>query len=106
MVIVYTPDRPHRCGPNDRGYWHDAWNDPAGTVRECTECGKSWVAYRPHPRSGYMGVLWRREGWLARRRRRRATSPVTDAHPWQEYNAHGNTCHYPGCTLTEEEHTR
>lgn len=29
---------------------------------------------------------------------------VIDAHPWQEYNAHGNTCHYPGCRLTQEEH--
>lgn len=69
MVIVHTPDRPHRCGPNDHGYWHDGWTDPAGTVRECPACGKSWVAYRPTPRGGYMGVLWRREGWLARRRR-------------------------------------
>lgn len=25
-------------------------------------------------------------------------------HDWQEYNAHGSTCHYPGCALTEEEH--
>lgn len=29
-----------------------------------------------------------------------------DAHPWQEYNEHGNTCHYPGCRMTEEEHAR
>lgn len=29
-----------------------------------------------------------------------------DTHPWQEYNAHGNTCHHPGCRLTEEEHPR
>ncbi|WFE45307.1 hypothetical protein [Verrucosispora sp. WMMD1129] len=26
------------------------------------------------------------------------------AHPWQEYNEHGNTCQHPGCRLTEDEH--
>lgn len=26
-------------------------------------------------------------------------------HAWQEYNAYGNTCHYPGCTLGQSEHT-
>ena len=26
-------------------------------------------------------------------------------HPWQEHNAHGNTCQYPGCALMEKEHT-
>lgn len=25
-------------------------------------------------------------------------------HPWQEYNEHGNTCHHPGCRLSEDEH--
>ena len=29
-----------------------------------------------------------------------------DPHPWQEYNAYGNTCHYPGCDLAEDEHPR
>ena len=29
---------------------------------------------------------------------------MVNNHPWQEYNAHGNTCHYPGCRMTEEEH--
>lgn len=28
----------------------------------------------------------------------------SDSHPWQEFNQYGNTCHYPGCRLTEEEH--
>ena len=27
-----------------------------------------------------------------------------DPHSWQEHNEHGNTCHYPGCTLNEDEH--
>ena len=32
-----------------------------------------------------------------------AWRPAAD-HPWQEYNAHGNTRHHPGCTFTEDEH--
>lgn len=27
-------------------------------------------------------------------------------HPWREFNAHGNTCHEPGCQLAEDEHPR
>jgi hypothetical protein len=30
--------------------------------------------------------------------------PPVPPHPWQEYNRHGNTCHYPGCTRDEEDH--
>jgi hypothetical protein len=26
------------------------------------------------------------------------------AHAWREYNATGNTCHYPGCGMSEDEH--
>jgi Rieske Fe-S protein len=29
---------------------------------------------------------------------------ATDPHPWQEFNAYGNTCHHPGCTLAQDEH--
>lgn len=25
-------------------------------------------------------------------------------HAWQEYNAHHNSCHFPGCTAEESEH--
>lgn len=25
-------------------------------------------------------------------------------HGWQEFNEHGNTCHFPGCTAGEDEH--
>ncbi|WP_328465468.1 hypothetical protein OHA21_43665 [Actinoplanes sp. NBC_00393] len=25
-------------------------------------------------------------------------------HPWQEFNKHGLSCHFPGCTLAEIEH--
>lgn len=32
------------------------------------------------------------------------TDETIDVHPWQEFNAYGNTCHRPGCRLTEEEH--
>jgi hypothetical protein len=31
--------------------------------------------------------------------------PALATHAWQEYNIYGNTCHHPGCRLTEEEHT-
>lgn len=58
--------------------------------RRCRICGQRMLMWR-----------WR---WAHRRCARTIT--WTDAHPWQEYNAHGNTCHYPGCTMTEEEHTR
>lgn len=30
--------------------------------------------------------------------------PEVPAHPWAEYNASENTCHYPGCRLSESEH--
>lgn len=26
------------------------------------------------------------------------------AHAWQEFNEHGNTCHFPGCTADEAGH--
>ena len=35
-----------------------------------------------------------------------AGGPSDDQHEYQEYNEHGNTCHFPGCRLTEEEHRR
>lgn len=25
-------------------------------------------------------------------------------HGWREFNEHGNTCHWPGCTRNEDEH--
>lgn len=42
--------------------------DPPGTVRVCP-CGRTWVAYRLPPQSGYasgFNVRWRPEGRLAR----------------------------------------
>lgn len=70
MRIVHAPEPKHSCGPNNKGHMGmNNWNEPPGTVIECSECGKSWVAYRPNPQSGYMGVLWRREGIFERRRR-------------------------------------
>ncbi len=70
MTTVWEPD-PHRCGPNQWGMWHDAFWDQPGTVREC-ECGKTWVAYQDVYDPGYVGVKWRREGWLSKRRRVRS----------------------------------
>lgn len=29
--------------------------------------------------------------------------PVAE-HPWREFNKHGNTCHFPGCDKTEDQH--
>jgi hypothetical protein len=29
---------------------------------------------------------------------------MIDPHPWEEFNAYGNTCHHPGCSLAEEGH--
>lgn len=70
MIEVIPPDTTnHRCGPNRSGFWLNHWNRTPGTVLACTICNKSWVAVKPHPMSGYMGVLWFREGWFARRRR-------------------------------------
>jgi hypothetical protein len=68
VSVVYEPEIRHHCGPNRYGIMADAPSDRPGTVRECS-CGKSWVAYRDEFDVGYMGVKWRREGWLARRRR-------------------------------------
>lgn len=30
--------------------------------------------------------------------------PVAAPHPWQGVNGQGVTCHYPGCTLTHDQH--
>jgi hypothetical protein len=73
MSVAYQPPAQHHCGPNRYGYWLDACFDAVGTVRECG-CGKTWVAFRDHYDVGYVGVKWRREGWLARRRRVRRSS--------------------------------
>lgn len=35
----------------------------------------------------------------------RKRAPIPE-HPWQEYNRVGNTCHYPGCQLAEDDHPK
>lgn len=75
--IVYVPPAGHYCGPNRWGIILDGSFDPVGTVRECAPCGKSWVAYRDERDPGYMGVKWKPEGWLARRRRLRVPSGLS-----------------------------
>jgi hypothetical protein len=69
--VVHRPERRHQCPIGPRTWTHDQ----AGTVRACETCGRTWVAYRPDPRSGWAPsiVFWRREGWLARRRRERTS---------------------------------
>ncbi len=42
---------------------------------------------------------WRR-GWVERDRK----PEVVDEHPWKEWNAYGNSCHYPGCQLDYGDH--
>jgi hypothetical protein len=68
MSVVFVPEARHSCGPNSYGVWPDHWWAAGGTVREC-ECGKAWVAYQDDRDPGYMGIKWRSEGWLERRRR-------------------------------------
>lgn len=63
--VVYQPDRGHTCGITPLNYSHD----PAGTVRQCAECGRTWVAYPPPRVSPGMQLVltqWRREGRIAR----------------------------------------
>lgn len=42
--------------------------------------------------------------------RRVYVSPITPLnrnwHAWQEYNMYGNTCHFPGCRLSEDQHAK
>lgn len=76
-------------------------------VLVCFACGR--LGDRPCPGHEYGGVItqWRRRrwapGWLAARVDCRWTLRP-GPHPLQEYNAHGNTCHRRGCTLTAEQH--
>lgn len=60
------------------------WYVPAGATH-CPRCGDG--------------------NWDKRRICLTCTNPPTpELHPWQEYNGYGNTCHYPDCRMTEEEH--
>ena len=91
-VVVHQPPQPHKCRiePDVRNRQINlpggpvtvpmADYDPPGTVRACTECGRTWVAYRLPPQAGYaagFNIRWRPEGRLARwwraRRQRAAT---------------------------------
>ena len=89
MTLVHTPERKHSCDidwetrPVTSGPFctpgetkHAAYmvhrNDPPGTVRQCPECGKFWVAERNRP--GMAGVFWRPEKRRERRQRERRAS--------------------------------
>lgn len=71
IEVVHEPEPEHYCGPNRFGMWADHLYDPVGTVLECSECGKSWVAGVAHPLSGFVGRIWRPEGLIAKWRRKR-----------------------------------
>lgn len=94
MVVVHAPQWRHECnigwklvplaedhGARSAGATHhyvmDGGWDPPGTVRECGDCGKTWVGYRQDPRlgGGYVSTTtqWRPEGILARWWRTRKT---------------------------------
>lgn len=44
---------------------------PAGSIWQCDECGKTWVAH--YPRANWLSPSFRPEGRLERRRRERRT---------------------------------
>lgn len=96
-VVVSRPAQQHHCGVNDYGIWSEPRplspdsdlykqigarytyhfiheHDAPGTVRACTECGKTWVAGRSRD-PGMMLTVWSPEGrfarWLRVRRQRR-----------------------------------
>jgi hypothetical protein len=80
-VVIKRPDPQHHCGPTRAGVWweHHAsghygpLHDPAGTIRACTDCGRTWVAMDPPP--GLVPTVWRPEGRIERWwRMRRAPS--------------------------------
>lgn len=71
MITVYSPRPPHRCGPGQRGTWPGHDHELPGTVLQCEECGRTWVARMADPRSGLVVRVWEREGWWARWRRER-----------------------------------
>lgn len=90
-AVVYRPDSPHRCRmvpdvrnreikiPGGTATVPMADFDPPGTVRACTECGRTWVSYRFPPQGGYAAgydIRWRREGRLARWWRERRQRPA------------------------------
>ncbi|MEV5211405.1 hypothetical protein AB0K35_28415 [Micromonospora sp. NPDC053740] len=43
-------------------------------------------------------------GWSRGRSACDGITKAADAHPWQEWNAYGNSCHYPDCQLDFDEH--
>lgn len=90
---VHEPLRKHECrigwravplpeghGARTAGYTThlvmDGQWDPPGTVRECDDCGKTWVGYREKFTPGMRGHIllttqWRAEGRFERWRRER-----------------------------------
>lgn len=98
--VVHKPARNHQCNigwkpaPLPAGHvartagfeshWvMDGAYDPPGTIRQCGECGKTWVGYRTKAPAHGMHTLttqWRPEGLLERwRRQRRAAREARQA---------------------------
>lgn len=87
MSVVHQPVAAHACHVNweerplasDHPTRRDGFTtylvpvgdwDPPGTVRAC-ECGRTWVAFKDPPGSGYLATRWRREGRFERWQRER-----------------------------------
>lgn len=78
MTLLDQPTPRHQCGPNEYGYWGEHCWDPAGTVRRCEGCGRTWVALAPARESGQMYNRWRPERRIERWWRNRRRAPHTD----------------------------
>lgn len=93
-------DRPIRVF--DRGWhWAGGWPWRFEATAGAGMFGDSVVA-RGMTRTGTRNAAVRR---VAKTRPVEMVWPP-DPHPhrWREFNEFGNTCHHPGCRLTEREH--
>lgn len=86
MSVVYEPTDVHHCvvqfhvvdnGNGTLAFDHAAHFAQPGTVIEC-DCGATFVAQSWQP--GECFPRWRREGWFARRRRRKHQPGAEDRH--------------------------
>jgi len=99
-TVIYRPDPKHHCNigwelrelpPDHLGrstgsthYYVHAPNEPAGTIKQCNQCGRMWVAHDPQPYGGRMSAVtdWkplpppRPEGRIARWVRERRSRVV------------------------------
>lgn len=85
--------------------WDGLGPDLSGVLRRLAAVR----AVMPAPEVLVAGLAGDVAALVAEVRVRRAAGPSGRAdvpHLWQEYNAVGNTCHFPGCGLAEDAHPR